>query len=1800
MADAGDFFLGVLIVGAGIGISFVPGLNLLSPLLYAYGTSKIIDGIVGDGEAMIRGIQVNALSSQASIPVVYGQFRVGLRINDTRLIDATDGLTPNADPDAIFSGAEDRKILARTGALCVGSEDGSGVESISAVKFYAEPTTMIFTVAINSALSNSGVNVSHQDHLKYHAQLGTDAQQNHANLRDQLGWTATMDGRGLAYIAFFMLFDTDKWRGVPNVTCLIKGNKLYDPRSSLFEFPNYASRTGANPALVVLDYLTSKRYGGGVPYAARDGGSLDFIDEASFIAAANYCEQQVSIPPSGTEDRFGFNGAVNTSRVVGENLADMLATCRAQLIWQGGKFRMVIGQVTTAEAFELTEDNILSIEFVRKGADIPNSIQAAYVETVDGDFVEGTVLWPLVGDTTLLDEDNGMENRAEVLLPFTTGRNQAIRTIMVLLREARQDVFASIVATQAAMQLEVGNVVKTTHEGPGWVQQELVVREMSLTIDGRIQLGLQKYDAASYTLDSLTAAPSTPTTNLPNPYNVDPPSTLVFTSDATTALSTQEGGIVPRILLAWTASPDQFLARYEVEFKLNAESEWRVEPGNPDLLATDVHIIGVTNGASYDVRVRAVNRVGQKSVFITLTGQVVGTIDSVRLLQAYLTSVPFVGTAAGGGITESILPDSDISFDLNDWYEEVGLGGLFNQLAETDDFGTSTEPFFFDTGLVACPTKRSTSFEVGLANPVGTPAGSADQTMKLHGRLSTFNVEGEGGGAGEGITDWVVELFEGVSLRATLTVLDVAVNQMANFEYTLSNAEVDSIGNHDNLSIKATCSMCTEPNTLFLWGTCNWVKCEYINKTVIERGVLIDLHHVPSSEVDEYDFLLKWDEGAGQQTHSYTQAITAGLAGTLRLEDVGPVDFFFKETFFDFSVDVTPVGQPGDVTGSTTILFLQDEVEDGGGIRVELSDLTIVRSDYFKAGAGITITLDADGRPIINTGDPVPPGPPTTTSLADLTDVSLANPIVVSSLLAKTANDWVNRTVAQFGPWRGANGTALLPTWSFEDAQSTGAYRPAANSYAIATNGLTAISISAAQIVTLNNPLAVGSGGTGIAALAVGDLLLGGGSGPMTNLASGAAGGFVRSDGLDWVRSTIQASDLPAHSPSAHTHPASDITTGTFGAGDFTFLAKITMSGATGTIDFTGAAGKILFKDNEAAPFQIGEGFNLYMGFVSTDGAEKVEFAKPVTMSSTLAVAGTIFAGPTITRTSGQLTVRAPASSALVLGANAVEKARITAGGALLLGKTSGLNANGDLDMAGTLAVTGSITSGDSVWDDDDLILAGNSPRIFFDGRSGTAVGAIIKVGGSNDQQFIINLDPDNVSPGSFFVFDDTTSLMSVDATNLSTLNGVNMVVAGTLAVAGAATFGTYTGQSSIVTLGTISTGVWNGTTIGVARGGTGLSNPAENQVMLTNGSSAFSLVDHGSSGNVLRSNGSDWFSAQLARNDISGVTTVAQGGTGQSSWIGVGRLIQSTSATVVGFLDSGADRGVIRSNGTQWVRVNGMPSATINAGTFTGSFTFATPLPTASTTAKVISVVGGTGIDSTGGENPSLTFDASELTLLSSGLAASDHIVVADAGVSKRALISGISVGLFGGTLPAAQVAAGTLAGSFIFSSVLQVVAGSAAAPAIRGPSASDNGFYIPTGTAVGITSRGVERLLVQSTTTTAGWIEIRRAQIGNLPIAIGLTSAIDFNRGNFFTIDNATGGTTAPTFSNDRAGFTYLIIINPGSGAVNSWTWPSGVVWLEGVAPTLSVNSTYFDQIHLTSIGGGNLLGSYTIGHR
>lgn len=810
-----DFIIGAVAIGAGILVAPIPGVGgFLSVSLFSFGSSKIIGGIArlrNRAEQRIEGVKLTVRSTQAALPVVYGKMRVGVKIVDTRVIDSTDPDTPLADPTDFFAGADDNDVLARVGAFCLGSEDGSGIQAVEDIRLYPDGVDVIFTpAAFGAAPSNTGVATRFQDDLKYSLEDGSDAQVPDVTVTNNLGWGANMLGRGIAYGSFFFNFNPEVYsKGVPQITAKITGNRVYDPRSSTWIGFSPTLASSDNPALCILDYLTSRRYGGAVPYSARDGGPFDFIDEQSFIDAANYCDDLVTIPGATTEKRFLLNGVILGGRQVGSNLAELLVTCRGNLVWQNGLYRLVIRQVTTAETLELTEDNIVGeIGWVKKGSDIPNIIEATFPDSLDGDFVANSVVWPLTGDTTFLDEDNGVENRVEVELPYTTGYYQTLRTIMVMLREARNDILATLVCTQEAYTFQVGNVIKVTHEGPGWVQEEFSVLQIGLTVDGLTRLALQKYTSAAYSLDSLNAQPATPTTNLPDPTTIAPPTSFAAVSGTiATALSTQDEDIVPRVLLTWVAPADTFLRSYVVRMKLDSEAvaDWRVV-GRPAKEDTELFVNGVTDGESYDFDIIAVNKLGIESTPpVEINAHVVGTVDvnRVRILDERPISA---------GVNVDLEQAWNRSLRL-----EIGPGTLsvrivvesFTQNLPIDDPGwpsTTVGPFTQDLDVTAGSTFDHT-IEDGSGNPLEfnikedefaiLPGGTGGKTITV----TPYDATGGGGGAGAaGVAKTTVTksilTYDDVGFRSDQT-LDTRV-----FSNDLPSTSSGSTLNLNNSTIK--------------------------------------------------------------------------------------------------------------------------------------------------------------------------------------------------------------------------------------------------------------------------------------------------------------------------------------------------------------------------------------------------------------------------------------------------------------------------------------------------------------------------------------------------------------------------------------------------------------------------------------------------------------------------------------------------------------------------------------------------------------------------------------------------------------------------------------------------------------------------------------------------------------------------------------------------------------------------------------------------------------------------------------
>jgi hypothetical protein len=113
-------------------------------------------------------------------------------------------------------------------------------------------------------------------------------------------------------------------------------------------------------------------------------------------------------------------------------------------------------------------------------------------------------------------------------------------------------------------------------------------------------------------------------------------------------------------------------------------------------------------------------------------------------------------------------------------------------------------------------------------------------------------------------------------------------------------------------------------------------------------------------------------------------------------------------------------------------------------------------------------------------------------------------------------------------------------------------------------------------------------------------------------------------------------------------------------------------------------------------------------------------------------------------------------------------------------------------------------------------------------------------------------------------------------------------------------------GSSSIVTLGTVTTGTWHATAIGAAYGGTGQTVYVVGDILYASTTTALSRLADVATGKVLISGGvgvaPSWGQAVLT-SAVTGVLPVANGGTALSTLTGAYYLPYSTSATVMAVL---------------------------------------------------------------------------------------------------------------------------------------------------------------------------------------------------------------------------------------------------------------------------------------------------------
>jgi hypothetical protein len=414
-------------------------------------------------------------------------------------------------------------------------------------------------------------------------------------------WTDNHRLRGIAYLYVRLTWDTEKFpSGIPNISAVIKGKKVYDPRTTTTVY-------SANAALCLRDYLTDSAVGMGL--------SSSEVDDTAITAAANICDEQVQVlplSPATYENQYEANGVIATSASPDENIGKLLSAMGGLIAYSGGKIVPYAGgyRIPTVTLTEKHFVGPLNIQTRTSARDRVNSVKGVYVSESNNWQVSD---FPTISSATYVTNDNNTRYYRDVVLPFTTSSSCAQRLAVIELRRAREEITFTARFRLEAMQVRAGDTVMITNAKLGWSSKVFEVMEWHFATDGNppqlyIDMTLRETASSVYSwtvADEVYVADS-PNTTLPDPFTLGAPSGLTLTADGSTQFVQADGTIIPRIQVKWTAPPSEFIqsgGAVVIEYKPSTSTTYltwsRVEGDQTeDYISSDVRI-----GTNYNVRI---------------------------------------------------------------------------------------------------------------------------------------------------------------------------------------------------------------------------------------------------------------------------------------------------------------------------------------------------------------------------------------------------------------------------------------------------------------------------------------------------------------------------------------------------------------------------------------------------------------------------------------------------------------------------------------------------------------------------------------------------------------------------------------------------------------------------------------------------------------------------------------------------------------------------------------------------------------------------------------------------------------------------------------------------------------------------------------------------------------------------------------------------------------------------------------------------------------------------------------------
>jgi hypothetical protein len=615
-------------------------------------TPEMPDFGTNDFDNYEKGILLNKQSNDANIPVIYGERMIG----GTRVFMETSGtdneflymaiILSEGEINDITEIRIDDKVVTWSGDLADNTQRtvGSGDSN-----FYKDSTSLI-TV---------------EPHY------GTDGQSSSSLLSTLTSWGSTHKLSGLCYLALKFKWSQDAFTGIPKIQSVVQGKKVVAYNSSS------VAQTAAysdNPSWCLLDYLTNERYGKGL--------SITNIDIPSFYTASGICDTDVTAYGATTIDVMDCNAIIDTSSPVIDNVREFLKGCRGYLPYVGGKYKLIC-ETTGSSSITVTEDDIIggyTLASPSKNSKY-NRVIISYVNPARNYQVD-EVQFPEIDDSSyaaadkhaaMKTVDGGFLLEGRFDMKTITSPYQALELAEVILRRSREALGLTINVSFSAYDVAIGDILGVTHSSLGFSNKQFRVLGINFNADFTLGLDLMEHQDSHYTWATKTQVASTPSTNLPNPFIIQPPASVTLDDEL---IEYNDGTVIVALNVTVGASTDSFVDYYQVEYKLSTDSDYIIYAQGSGL---NHRVLNVIDQKIYNVRVKAVNTLGVSSTYVTATRTIIGAIEPPQDVEDFSCNI--LGQEAH--LSWSQVPDLDLAYyqirystltdGTGDWANSVSL-----------------------------------------------------------------------------------------------------------------------------------------------------------------------------------------------------------------------------------------------------------------------------------------------------------------------------------------------------------------------------------------------------------------------------------------------------------------------------------------------------------------------------------------------------------------------------------------------------------------------------------------------------------------------------------------------------------------------------------------------------------------------------------------------------------------------------------------------------------------------------------------------------------------------------------------------------------------------------------------------------------------------------------------------------------------------------------------------------------------------------------------------------------------------